>query len=376
VKATGVRRVVVLYVAVAVVVGVLLHLGAVAGTDLSNDPWSYDAPRWQQPYIRWDAEWYLSIAIDGYHLNDDLPSSAAFFPGYPVPMRWLGLVLGDTVLAGLLLAFAAGLAALLAMHAWVRSLGKPALAWPATVVLAITPFSMYLYGPLYADGLLLAATITAFWALERDRGAVMVACGALAAVARVVGAVVPVLLLLRLLERRRRGDASVPHPALALLGYTTVAIHLGYLQSTFDDPLAFQRAAGAHGWDEGVSLSSLLKLEFFDILSGAEPADAVHKATQVLGVLITAGVLALLPRIWRTISPAYAITAAALIGIPLLSNNDFLGFGRYALAAFPAAPALAALLDERPAWRRPAALASGGLLAVLTLLLGADYLIA
>jgi hypothetical protein len=370
------RRIAVLFAAVSVMVGVLLHIGAVLGTDLSNDPWSYGGPRWQQPYIRWDAEWYLSIAIDGYYLDADLPSSAAFFPGYPVPMRWLGLLVGDTVLAGIALSLAAGFCALVAVNGWVRALGRAELAWPSTLVVALSPFSMYLYGPLYADGLLVAATAMAFWALERDRTVPMLAAGAIAAVARVVGAVVPVLLVVRLIERRRRGDRAAPNPALPVLCYATVAAHLVYLHTRLGDAFAFRTAAGAHGWDEGLTLESITKREFVDILTGAQPADVVHQLTQVLGFALTLGVLALLPRTWRMISPAYAVAAGVLIGVPLLSNNDFLGFGRYVLAAFPVAPALASLLREHPQRQRLVGVTSAGLLAGLTLLLGMDYLIA
>ena len=45
---------------------------------------------------RFDALWFLRIATDGYRLHD---GSAAFFPGFPLAIRFLSPVLGGHPLA-------------------------------------------------------------------------------------------------------------------------------------------------------------------------------------------------------------------------------------------------------------------------------------
>jgi hypothetical protein len=206
----------------------------------------------------------------------------------------------------------------------------------------------------------------------------MVLWGGVAAATRVIGAVVPLLLLARLVEMRRDASAhqsAGPHPALALLCGLPAAAHLAFLADRFGDPLVFTEAAQHEGWEEGLSLRSVLKVDFWGIFTGSEPGDAVYHSMQVVSMLLTLVVLAMLPRVWRRVSPAYALVAATLIGIPLLSNNDFLGFGRYALACFPVALVGAEMLAEHERYRRVVLTASASLLLLTATLSGMNYLV-
>ena len=45
---------------------------------------------------RWDAGWYLTVAIDGYSYAPDRPldqQDIVYFPAFPVLMRWPGVSL-------------------------------------------------------------------------------------------------------------------------------------------------------------------------------------------------------------------------------------------------------------------------------------------
>ena len=65
-------------------------------------------------WARWDSDWFLQIAEDGYSWPSSTP---AFFPLYPLLVAGLGrLLVGHMVLAGVLVSLAAGLAAFVLLY--------------------------------------------------------------------------------------------------------------------------------------------------------------------------------------------------------------------------------------------------------------------
>jgi hypothetical protein len=118
--------------------------------------------------LRWDSGWYGAIAKDGYWVAPGQQSPVAFFPLYPLLMRavaWLGV---NRWVAGVLVSFSAGVAALLVFHRWLSRVA-PAEAATAWLVLVSYPYACYLYGVVYSDALFLLLVVSAFVALEEDR---------------------------------------------------------------------------------------------------------------------------------------------------------------------------------------------------------------
>jgi hypothetical protein len=75
--------------------------------------------------------------------------------------------------------------------------------------------------------------------------------------------------------------------------------------------------------------------------------------------------LALLPRIARRFGWAYAVLTLGVVLLPLIGTKDFVGTGRYLLAAFPCAAVAGEWLDARPRTRVVVLAASGLTLAFL-----------
>jgi hypothetical protein len=68
--------------------------------------------------------------------------------------------------------------------------------------------------------------------------------------------------------------------------------------------------------------------------------------------------LLLLRRVWRLFGWGYLAYAAVVLAIPLIGTKDFMGTGRYVLAAFPVIAAAGHVLAAaRPRWVRPVVLA-------------------
>lgn len=128
---------------------------------------------WTQLAARWDGEWYLMLARDGYPPTLDLPGRPyygpwGFFPFWPWTIRALSAALGDhpqlaaavaTALYGILLLAAVWIAALM--------IGGRQVALGTTVLFAFFPGSLALTMP-YTEGAFIFWSIVAVVALGSD----------------------------------------------------------------------------------------------------------------------------------------------------------------------------------------------------------------
>lgn len=125
-------------------------------------------PFWVDKFARWDSDWYLGIATEGYHYIPGQQSPVAFFPAYPMVVRAMAAVVGNAAVAAHLVSLACGLLAIACFRRWARMRLSPGAARYAVWGLVLYPFGVYLYGMVYGDALFLAAAVGAFLLLERD----------------------------------------------------------------------------------------------------------------------------------------------------------------------------------------------------------------
>ena len=331
----------------------------------------------------WDANWYLGIAREGYWYHPGQQSPVAFFPAYPMVIRALTWVGVNRWVAGPLISMLCGIAALFVFARWAETVtGQPLrqdkadsssgftrAGW-ATVMLIAYPFAFYLYGVVYSDSLFLLAVCSAFLAVEKDRPGLAALFGMVATVARPVAPAVVLGLLVRSLERARASQRGVRLrdwlPALAglgLLGWMT------FLQLQLGDALAFAHVQAAPGWDQGPGWHTWLKVTWFEVLF---PQSAPLVALRLGGhALVTVVALALVWPTRRVLGLGYFVYVAIAVGLPALSSKDFMGLGRYCIAAFPLFLTAATLLERFPRARRWYVLASAGWLVGLAFGFGA-----
>lgn len=364
-------------------------------------------PSWLDGWYQWDAGWYYDIATRGYAYTPGQQSSIAFFPVYPMGVRGLGALLGDDQVAGELLAVLAGAAAVLLFGRWVWTrLPRPA-AVLAIAALMLYPYSLFLYGAMYADSVFLLTAIGAFMLLERRWYWAAGLVGALATASRPVGLAVTVGLVVRMLEllaedRARAGLApaavsahtvpSGPGPAGAgpsgvvpsgaassapdghaarpsWRDLVTAVRDVGWRQSgvvvsvagliawcvylavEFGNPLAWVDVESAPGWDQGVGPKTWFKVTYLGtLIKGSSPRTSVLLTLQALVCL---GAVLLMRWVWRRFGWGYTAYAAVVLLIPILGTKDFMGTGRYVLVAFPIfAAAGEYLASRRSAWVR------------------------
>ena len=354
------------------------------------------------PWTSFDGGWYLSIAERGYSfVSLDAQANVAFFPAYPLAMRWVGWLLGgNPLVAGVLLTLAAGVGSVVLFTRWcAQRLSSPAVRWSVVALLAY-PYAWYLFGATYADALFLLAALGAFILVERGHPVLGGLVGAVATASRPVGVAVVVGLVVLVWARRgglegglrasvarlRPADAGVLLSAAGLVGW------MAYQWSAFGDPLLFSRIQAAWGQEGGPR--TWLKLDLLDRvralpchtsswLSGEVTTCGTNAGSDLLytlGILLQGGLLlaglVALPWVVRRFGVAYGVYTALVLAPALLGSQDFHGAGRYLLAAFPLFALVGGVYAERPAVRRVVVPLSVLLAVVLTSFYARGYYVA
>jgi hypothetical protein len=267
-----------------------------------------------EAYARWDAAWYHLIATRGYFYDGPGKQSAvSFFPAYPSVMRGVGSLVGDTMLAGVIVTLGATAVAAVVLNRWGKDLFGDGVAALSVLLLVASPYAYYLLGVLYSDALFLATTLVAFLLLER-RHPWLAAGVAARGDRRAPGrsgrhrrAPAPVPRARRRAphqvdgRRARRSALRLDRSKLRLSTLAPVASVAGmaayctYLWVRFDEPFAFVKTGDAAGWNRDFSPRTMAKLDWFELVLSGEVG--IQLLTTTVSALLTLTALALLPRV-------------------------------------------------------------------------------
>jgi hypothetical protein len=382
-------------------------------------------------WVRFDAGWYVQISATGYHYTPGQMSSVAFFPAYPLGMRATEVLFfgfdPTHILPGILLTFVSGLTMTILFYRWCCLHVSRAVARLAVPMMLLFPYAWFLFGAVYADAFFLAFTFGAFVLIEKDHPVLAGLCAAVATAARPVGIGVFIGLLAVELDRREvivipffdrardvgwreawherrtaRTDSKAtttatttttaatsttrwlrlrprrlrPADAGVLLSLGGFLAWLWYLGTTFGNPFLFAEIEGVPGWDQAQGPNTWFKVPWLKLLRHLPEYVSDHvnqwdKLTYTLDVtfqgLLAVGFLLLLPLVIRKIGWSYAVYVLGVVGIPLIGTKDWMGTGRYLLAAFPVFAAGAVwLLEDHDRVKRILLPASALMLVFLT----------
>jgi hypothetical protein len=209
---------------------------------------------WLARWDRWDAGIYVSIARDGYFGPGLESTHIAFFPGFPMAMWFAHLLVWNWTAAGLLVSFAAGTVAVVALGKLAADESgagaEPERAGPqgaanAVLFFALAPAAVFLAAG-YSESLFAAFAFPAWLAARRDRWVLAAVLAAGASTVRINGLFLAAAIALEFLlaggERRRWQQL----PLLAVPVLPTLA-YMAYLHRNTGDWLAWQHAQ-ALGW--------------------------------------------------------------------------------------------------------------------------------
>jgi len=131
---------------------------------------------------RWDADHLIEIARYGYAGDPAQPPDPglpAFFPGQPLVLRAVHVIVPDWVLGGVLISLVAGGVAMVALSRLGELTGPPGTGRWAILALLLWPTSVFLFAG-YSEALFLGFAIPAWLAARRGRwpAACLLAAGA------------------------------------------------------------------------------------------------------------------------------------------------------------------------------------------------------
>ncbi|HUR52188.1 MAG TPA: mannosyltransferase family protein [Mycobacteriales bacterium] len=207
-------------------------------------------PRFLDQWHHWDTDLFRKVAEFGYFSPAYGDRTEAFFPGQPLAMRVVHLVVRDWIASGMVVAAIAGAVACVALHRLAAEESGAEAGRRAVLYLVLFPYAVFLFAG-YSEALFLAFATTAWLAARREQWWLAGLLGAGASLTRVTGVALGVGLGVQFLVQRWPRDRwrtplSLDAPAL-LLPAVPVVGYVAYLHAKTGHWDAYQRAL-SEGW--------------------------------------------------------------------------------------------------------------------------------
>lgn len=353
--------------------------------------------------VRWDAAWYLRVALDGYRYDpaDRGQQNIAFFPGYPALLRVSGALLGArapaagldeaarvravadqqarVVLGGWLLALICGTWAMAKLYRLAVASG--AQGWQATAVVMLAsayPFA-YFQGALYTESIFLLSAIAMSTAFVRRDYLTAAAWGVLVGLVRPNGCMISVPLAIvatqHLVVPRTLGPADgLRRPmdrrgwlvAMATAAVPGVAMLAFTLWEYAYTGVGFAWLEAHKAWGrQPRGLGYLVDLHTYLLAKEGPLGYVLRYPIDFVNASATAFAVAMAVPVARRLGLAWAVFVLINV-LPPLGSGGFLSLGRVTSTLFPVFVALGLML--RPAtltWWLAAWGATQGLFAAL-----------
>jgi hypothetical protein len=303
-------------------------------------------------WANFDGVHYLTILEKGYKGTGLIQ---AFFPGYPLLVHIFSRVIGNDLLAGLIIS---NLATFAFMVIWIDLFTKKfnsRTAWLSLIILMVFPTSFF-WATFYSESLFMLLVLGAFWAEHHKSWKLAAVLAALASETRIVGiALVPALLLAWLAHENVSFSQLSSFlkknwlTGLTLLGGSAGLLsYMLFLWYVFGDPLYFlhvQSEFGA-GRQESLVIFPQVVWRYIKILVTYQPHDLKYLSIiQELVFSLLTG-LGLLIGWYKKIPVQYILFSAICFIIPTLTGT-FSSMPRYILVCFPLYILLAQGLENR-----------------------------
>ena len=283
-------------------------------------------------WANFDGVHYLSIAREGYFAQ----FTQAFFPLYPMTIRYLNFLFNNHLASGLFISHASFFLCLYFLYKLV-ALDYPASTAAKTIlVLALFPTSFY-FASFYSESLFLLLVVTSFYALRRRRQGLSLVLAALASATRIVGIfLIPALIYEKYRELPKKERPRPWHylplllPALGMLAY------MAYLYHNFNDPLYFLHAQSSFGGGRSDKIILLYQViyRYFKMAVTVDRSSLLY-FTISQEFIASIAFLLLLIRGFFTTRRSYIIFSALAFLAPTLTGT-FSSMPRYVLVLFPA----------------------------------------
>ena len=280
---------------------------------------------------RWDAVHYIDIATIGYHGTD-----MAFFPLYPLLISIVGRILGNHLIAGLLISNVALFFGLLYLYKLVEHEFDRHVARRAIFYISVFPTAVF-FSAVYTESLFLMLTVASFYYMRERNWWIAAVFGFFAALTRVEGVllVVPFAIEwatanwddLRARRFTRRDIVQFAPIAIIPLG---LALYMALLWVLSGDPLYFSHVQS--NWNRHLAAPwTAIFNSIHQIATSSSPQTVVN---QILELVFTSLMIGVLIAGFRRLKPSYIAYMALSILVPL-STSSLMSMQRFALVLFP-----------------------------------------
>jgi len=294
-----------------------------------------------EAWARYDACWFLTIAQHGYRDaiagNEDM--RAAFFPLFPSLIGGLTRIVGQPMIAGLVISNACYLGFLVLLWMLVERDWGAHVAHGAVWTYLLFPSAFFLSG-VYSESVLLLTTTGALLMARQERWLAAGVLAALATLTRPLGVVAIVPVLAEYASRKRVASPD-PAPSLACILVPAAAAAAAYVVlawNVFGNPMAVvDMQASVRGefsapWEPFLEIwRHGPRLHAFN--------NSVIDATLALAALVS------LPVLFARVPLGYACYALVVILVPV--SQSLMSFNRLLLPSFPHAILLARAMDRQ-----------------------------
>jgi len=321
---------------------------------------------------RWDAVHYIDIATIGYHSTD-----MAFFPMYPLLIGALGALIGNHLVAGLIISNVALFFALLFLYKLVEHEFDRSVARRAIFYISIFPTAIF-FSAVYPEALFLMLTVASFYYMRERRWWLAGAIGFFAALTRVEGVLLTVPFAIEWFvayrplrpENRENLNKALFNLAPILLIPIGLSLYMGYLWVLNGDPLYFSHVQ-VH-WNRHLAAPWTAVINsWHKIMHSTVPQNV---ANQTLELVFTALMVIVLIAGWKRLKPSYIAYMALSILLPM-STSSLMSMPRFALVLFPMF-VIFALWGSRPSMNNAIVAFSLPLLGLFTVLFADWYWVA
>jgi hypothetical protein len=285
---------------------------------------------------RWDVHSYLRLAEVGYVQSSPPPNAAdplyiVFLPFFPLAVCLVSLVVQNLLLSGLLVSFAASVAASYFLFRLVALDADEAAAWRAVILLFSFPAAYFLAAP-FSEALFLFAVLASVYAARTGHWAATGVAGALATGTRVTGIALAPALLVEVFARRAGVCESVRRLAWISLAAAGLLTYLAINQIVHGDPLYFLEAQRNNWGQHLVPPWEPVQVAIEKLLAGRNDFTFTFiYAGRIAGVLVALPLLVLAVWRLRLADVLYGWTGFLL----MVSASWLISLPRYLLVLYP-----------------------------------------
>lgn len=274
-----------------------------------------------QRFANWDGEHYLRIAQFGYKQD----SQYAFFPLYPLSIRFLNQVTQNYLMAALLVSIISSFFGLQLLYKLIKLDFDKKLAEKTIYSIIFFPTSFY-FLTAYSEGLFFFLTVSALYFLRTNKILLATLMVTLASATRITGLALVIALIAEIYLTAGFNKKNW----FILLSPAGFLIYCFFLQSQTSDPFYFLTAEKY--WQRQLSMPFV---GFWDTLrSLTTPGFIQANFNSFLDLLFAIFGLGLALRSFRFLPVSLSLYAFASILIPLLTST-LMSIPRFLLPIFP-----------------------------------------